>query len=468
MKRFTRLLAVFLIPTSLPIPPGSSPVVEIARKALPGVVSIQTARKTAPSVGSGVVFRADGTIVTSHHVIEGAEKVTVSFMGDDTPYPARVVAGDPSTDVALIRLEQPGPGKPPLPPLHPLKLGDSDRARTGDAVVAVGNPFGFKHTVTSGIISSRGRNGAAIGAMTGMPGENGPDVPDLIQSDAAINPGNSGGPLLNARGEMIGLNAAIFSQSGGFIGIGFAIPSRVVREITDELLAHGRIIRGWIGVTAQDLDEPLAALLHSGDRKGALVSDVRKGGPAESSGVRVGDLLLDFDGAHIEDALHLRRLVSQAKVGTHVKLALLRQGKRDELKVGVRERAQEPAIEGQGEAGPAADTLAAKTPPARSARDLGLVLQELTPELRKLMEITSGQGVLISQVAPETPAARAGINPGDVILSVGLAVSGSASALEKEIESMLKKSSKQKRTGPLLLWVQRGPGDRIFVALPVS
>ncbi|NDD92174.1 hypothetical protein EBZ37_08825, partial [bacterium] len=212
---------------------------DIVKKALPTVVTINCTRTPTPAdkhsmgVGSGVILREDGLIVTSYHVIEGAEKITVALQGKADPLKARALAVDSRSDIALLRLDQPPPRLPTL------KLGDSDRLQVGDLAIAVGNPFGFSHTVTLGIVSARGRNGAFMGPY----GDQGPEVDDMIQTDAAINPGNSGGPLLNSEGEMIGLNAAIFSQNGAFIGIGFAIPSKVVREITDQLLKNGRVVR---------------------------------------------------------------------------------------------------------------------------------------------------------------------------------------------------------------------------------
>jgi serine protease Do len=360
--------------------------------------------------------------------------------------------------VALLQLET-SAESPQLPKLNPLKLGDSDRAKVGDSVIAVGNPFGFRHSVTSGIISARGRNGSTIGAMTGTPGENGPEVEDLIQTDAAINPGNSGGPLLNTQGEMIGLNAAIFSQNGGFIGIGFAIPARVVKEISDELIKSGKIIRGWIGVTAQTLDTELAPLLHAQGPQGALISDIRAGGPAQKSDLRPGDILLQFDGTPIRDSVHLKQVVSKTPAGKKVRLELLRNGKPETRELVVQEK-------GPLESKPIAEEESSEKalPPSKKTHDLGITLQNVPNDLRSLLELPAKEGVLISQVSPGSRAARAGLNTGDVILSLSLTPADSADALQKAIDSKLA----SKKPGPLLLLLQRGPGDRIFVALPVS
>jgi serine protease Do len=456
MKQTALFIALLLSHSGLAAPlPNFG---ETTQRALPGVVSIQTTRKTAPSVGSGVVLRADGTILTSYHVVENAEKLSVTFFGNTQPYPAKVLAFDPPTDIALIQLEKSQPDQPGWPQLFPVTLGDSDKTRAGDPVLAVGNPFGFQHSVTSGIISARGRNGSSLGAVAGAPGENGPEVEDMIQTDAAINPGNSGGPLLNAQGQMIGLNAAIFSQSGGFIGIGFAIPSRIVSQITQELLSQGRIVRGWIGVTAQSLDTDLSKLLHASRLNGALLSDVRVDSPAERAGLKAGDILVDFDGQSIRDSLHLKTLVSRARVNQSVKLQFLRNGKKKSGQIEIAERPHQPSIP-------------SKKPdaPPSSTRELGLALQNLPSDLRDLLELSRNNGVLISQITPGSPAARAGLNTGDVILAMNQQTTTDAEKLEASINLHLKAMNPEKnKPGPLLLLVQRGPGDRIFIALPVS
>ncbi len=438
--------------------PTTPTVSEVARKAMPAVVSIQSTRqqsageKRSLGVGSGVIIREDGLIVTSYHVIEGANKVIVNLEGKKEPLKAKIIAGDARSDIALLQLEN-GPQK-----FASLKLGDSDRVQVGDPAIAVGNPFGFDHTVTSGIVSARGRNGSAMGPF----GDPGPDVDDMIQTDAAINPGNSGGPLLNSDGEMVGLNAAIFSQSGAFIGIGFAIPSRVVREITEQLLKHGRVVRGWLGVTAQNLDDNLARKFKT-EPRGALISDIRPKGPAFQAGLKAGDIIRSFDKQPVANSPALKALATRASAGKTVEVEYLRDGKQASAKLLVQEQPRTDEEEDGTEAAGLAAVQESKPP--RTAADLGLSLQNVPADLRGMMGLSARQGVLIGQVTPGSAASEAGLTPGDVVLSFESESVASSEEVTVKIARWLKA---RRAPDSILLLVQRGPGDKVFIALPAS
>jgi serine protease Do len=465
-RRLTLLLLISIVP-ALPGPPfrtalakdglqsASPTVTEIAKKAMPAVVSIQSMRqasageKRSLGVGSGVIIREDGLIVTSYHVIEGANRVTVNLEGKGEPLKAKIIAGDSRSDIALLQLQNRSAK------YASLKLGDSDRVQVGDPAIAVGNPFGFDHTVTSGIVSARGRNGASMGPF----GDPGPDVDDMIQTDAAINPGNSGGPLLNGDGEMVGLNAAIFSQSGAFIGIGFAIPSRVVREITDQLLKNGRVVRGWLGVTAQNLDEHLAKKFKT-EARGALISDIRPKGPAFIAGLKPGDIIRSFDKQPVANSPTLKSLASKAVAGKTVEVEYLRDGKRTSAKLLI---AEQPRTGTEGDDADAGLAAVEENKPPRSAADLGLTLQNVPADLRGMMGLSAKQGVLVGQVTPGSAAAESGLSPGDVLLSLESEAVASSEEVTVKIARWLKA---YKSPDSILLLVQRGPGDKVFIALP--
>ena len=265
------------------------------------------------SLGSGLIVEPDGYVLTNNHVIEGARVITVR-LSDDEAYEARVVGRDPRTDLALLKIQ----GRRRF---TPVRLGDSDALRVGDWVVAIGNPFGLEQTVTAGIVSAKGR---VIGA--------GP-YDDFIQTDAAINPGNSGGPLFNARGEVVGINSAIFSQSGGSVGIGFAIPANLARELIPQLKAKGRVSRGWLGVAIAPVTPETARRLGVPDARGALVAELAPGGPAAAAGLQPGDVIVAFEGRPIRRADELPRLTARAPVGAAVELRLLRARKELAVKV---------------------------------------------------------------------------------------------------------------------------------------
>ena len=277
----------------------------------------QEERKT--SLGSGVIVSADGVIVTNHHVIEHARQIAITT-SDRRRLKGTLVGTDPVTDIAVIRVD--GEGFPTLP------WGDSAKATVGEYVLAIGNPFQLNQTVTMGIISATGRSNVGI-----------VDYEDFIQTDAAINPGNSGGALVDGRAELIGINTAIYSQSGGYQGIGFAVPSNLARKVVDQLLAHGRVVRGWIGITrVTDLNEGNAAALGLRGEQGVVVVEIIRGSPADLAGVLPGDVIVEVDGDDVENAGQLRNELARAEVGAELRLTVVRQGRKVSIRVPVEER----------------------------------------------------------------------------------------------------------------------------------
>jgi len=375
----------------------------VARKATPAVVSIRAEQPAAETPqwhlppgfpapeggrrvgqGSGILVSADGLILTNNHVVDGASRLDVRLT-DGREFKAKVVGVDPQTDLAVVRID--------AHDLPFLVLADSDRVEVGEWVVAVGNPFGLSETVTAGIVSAKGRSRVGITQQE-----------DFIQTDAAINPGNSGGPLLNLDGEVVGINSAILSRTGGNNGVGFAIPSNLARAIRDQLVANGRIVRGFLGVVVQDLTPDLASSFGVKDRRGALVAEVSPGSSAATAGVRDGDVIVAVDGKPVTDTGELRNRVALLAPGTKVDLTVLRDRAERHL----------PATLGEqpGEAG--GQTEAAQEPAAA----FGLDVVPLTPDLAARLGYGEGSGVLVHEVTPGGPAERAGIQPGNLIVSV--------------------------------------------------
>ena len=340
-----------------------------------------TPRKVS-SLGSGFVISEDGYIVTNNHVIEDVDKITVIF-NDETKLDATVVGRDPKTDIALIRVDSDKK-------LYALPLGDSSAVRPGEWVVAIGNPFGMKHTVTAGIISAMHRR---IGAGS---------YDDFIQTDAAINPGNSGGPLLSLSGEVIGINTAINPQANT---IGFAVPIDMAKTILPQLRTAGHVTRGWLGVMIQEITPELAEHLELEDEAGALVSKVMPGGPAEKAGIERSDVIVEFDEQPIEDLSELPRAVAETPVDKTVDVVVIRDGRRKTVraKVGELDQPELSELASGAETGPA---------------EFGLVVQDLNSELAERLGLDSAEGVLITSVAPGSPADDAQLRRGDVILEV--------------------------------------------------
>jgi serine protease Do len=331
--------------------------------------------------GSGFIISKDGLIVTNNHVVEGAKEVTVTLANKEE-YPAKVVGRDPKTDIALLKIQPKGT-------LPVAGLGDSDRLRVGEWVVAVGNPFGLSNTVTAGIVSAKGR---VIGA--------GP-YDDFIQTDASINPGNSGGPLFNLQGEVVGINTAIIPNGQG---IGFAVPVNLVKNLLPQLEAKGEVTRGYLGVSVQEVTPELAKSLNLKDKKGALVADVTKTSPAEAAGLKRGDVITGFDGKEITEMHNLPTLVAATPIGKDVPVAILRDGREQTLRVTVGRMPGE-----RDELSPLAE---------RGPGKWGLALRDLDTRTAQRLGLSPGDGVLVVTVQPGSAADRAGIRTGDVILEV--------------------------------------------------
>lgn len=343
-------------------------------------------------VGSGVIVGKDGYVLTNRHVVSGESEVFVELW-DRARFKAKLVGADELSDIALLKLELDKEGR--KVELHPAKLGDSDKVKVGQWVIAVGCPFGLSQTVTVGVVSAVGRSPAEAGAPL--------EYSDLIQTDAAINPGNSGGPLCNLRGEVIGINTAIRSTTGGSIGIGFAVPINTAKFVMQQLIEKGKVVRGWLGVLIKDIDAEMARQKGLDKVYGALVEEVTPNSPAEKAGVKVGDVILEYDGVPVRDVSHLQQMVGRTQVGKVVTLKVLRDGKTVELKAQIGERPEKVEIARYGE---------------RSWR--GMSVADITPQLRRQFRIPPNiTGVLVMRVEDGSPAARARIEPGNVIMQVG-------------------------------------------------
>jgi len=372
-------------------------------------------------VGSGFVISSDGYILTNNHVVDDANQIKIK-LSDGKEVDAKVVGRDPKTDLALLKAEG-------VSGLQSLQMGDSDSLKVGNWVVAIGSPFGLEQTVTAGIVSAKGR---VIGS--------GP-YDNFIQTDASINPGNSGGPLLNTEGEVIGINTAIFSQSGGNVGIGFAIPVNMAKEIVPQLKDKGHVTRGWLGVGIQKVTPELSKSFGLKDEKGALVSQVAKGGPADKGGIETGDVIVEFDGNKVSDSNELPRMVAPLPVGKTVAVKVLRGGNvvDREVKIGQLEEQKEEV---------ASDT---------THKPLGMTVQNITPEIAKGLGLKSETGVVVASVIPGTPAAKADIRSGDVIQQVN-------KKPVKDVEDFKQKIESTKDQETILLLIQRGE-NTLFAAL---
>jgi len=404
-------------------PDLTTAIVEVAKKNIPAVAHIEvTERKEVPNpllpfqkdplfrhffgdrkmpkefqqevrgLGSGMIIDSKGHILTSYHVVGGATKIEVQ-LSSGSRYPAKVVGDDPKTDLAVIVIE----AKEPLPR---VSFGDSDKLEVGEWVVAIGHPRGLDQTVTQGIISAKHRQGILDPTS----------YQDFLQTDAPINPGNSGGPLLNLKGEVIGINTAIATESGGSEGIGFAVPSNIAVHIAQTLIIHGRVERGWLGVAVEELTPAKAQSLKMEGTKGVMVVEVTKGGPAEKAGIRKGDVIVGYQGKPVPDPVSLQNAVSMTAIGSQVKVTVLRDGKRQDISVQIGDMRDQGRM------------LAA------SAKErLGAEFRDLNQKEAAALGMKSPRGAVITSIEPKGPLAEAGFENGDIVLQInGEAVTGAA------------------------------------------
>jgi len=376
--------------------------------------------------GSGVIVTQDGYILTNYHVVKGADRINVITFNRKT-YKAKVIGTDPKTDVAVVKIDAEG--------LPAATLGDSDKLQVGEWVLAIGSPFSerLENTVTAGIISAKGRSNIGLA-----------EYEDFIQTDAAINPGNSGGPLVNLRGEVIGINTAIQTTTGGYQGIGFAIPINMARKVMEALITEGRVIRGWLGVWIQSVGEDMAKALKLKENKGALVSKVVEGSPADKAGIKRSDVIVEFDGKKVKDATHLKNMVANTTPGKKVEIKVIRNGVIKRLTVKLAELPSEEA----------------KSPLAYETREkIGLRVQNLTPELARRLGYEGDYGVIVSDVRPGSIAWRKGLRRGDLIMEINRQKIRSVRDYQRVLNKM--------KGGEVALFLVKRGKDTFFVALPI-
>ncbi|MGZ8334973.1 MAG: DegQ family serine endoprotease [Allosphingosinicella sp.] len=418
-----------------PVVPPGSPFEDFFREFLERNPSSPSRRAT--SLGSGFVISPDGFIVTNNHVIQDADEISV-ILHDKTRLEAEVIGRDPKTDLAVLKIEPKGE-------LPAVKLGDSDKARVGDWVVAIGNPFGFGGSVTAGIISARSRD-IQVGPYD-----------DFFQTDASINRGNSGGPMFNLEGEVIGINTAIFSPSGGSVGIGFAIPSNVAGPVVKQLIEHGEVRRGWLGVRIQTVTEELAESFGLAEPGGALVAEVMADGPAAAADVQKGDVIIAFGDRKIADMRELPRLVADTEVDDSVPLTVWRDGREVVLDITI------AALDEDGEKVAERTTGRSKAPRTLTIEPLGLTLAELDDHLRERFELAAeDQGVVVTEVETDGISAEKGLHPGDLIVEVEQGEVLSPSDVAARIDEARKTGRKS-----VLLLVE-GQAGLQFVAIPID
>ena len=379
-------------------------------------------------LGSGVIIASDGIIVTNNHVIKGADDIKVRLM-DGREFEAEVKGKDASTDLAVLKIK--------ASDLPAIKIGDSDRLRVGEWVLAIGSPLGpeLHHTVTAGIVSAKGRSGEGLSPFV-----------DFIQTDAAINPGNSGGALVNLDGELVGINTAIVTKTGGFMGIGLAIPSRIVQKVTRDILEKGRVSRGWLGVVIQNVTPELAKVYGLDKPEGVIVNRVMKDSPAAKAGLKAQDIIVAFNGKPVQSVTQLTSLVSASDPRTTVRLTILRDGKRKTVSVKLGERPKEEEL--------------AEAPGEEHVPELGLRVENLTSELRERYNIDeSVKGVVVVQLQRGSVAAQSGLRLGDVILEVNRHRVSNVAEFRQVIEDL-------KPGDPVAFYVQRH-NERMFVAFTI-
>jgi serine protease Do len=374
------------------------------------------------SLGSGVIVTPDGYILTNNHVVEDADEIHVTLYTFEE-YEATIVGRDPKSDVALIKIE-------PKKDLPFVTFGNSDKLRVGEWVLAIGNPFGLQKTVTAGIVSAKGRS------------INNESYGNFIQTDASINPGNSGGPLFNLQGEMVGVNTAIFSRTGGNIGIGFAIPVNMAKNVFAQLKEHGRVTRGWLGVMIQQVTTDLAENFGLDRPIGALVGQVVPDSPAEKAGLKAGDVIIEYNGKEVSQMSMLPAMVANTSVGENAKLVLIRDGKRQNITVQIGKLADEEPVIADTETG--------------TSKKLGITVQELTPKLAESLGIKETQGLIITDINAGSAAAEAGIIRGDIILEINREKVESVAHYKKAIQTAQEKNN-------ILLLIKRDQHTRFVV-----
>ena len=350
----------------------------------------QPRERKEQSLGSGVIVEPNGIIITNNHVIANADEIKV-LLSDKREFKGKVLGTDPKTDIAVVKIE--------AKDLPTIPLGDSDKIQVGEYVLAIGNPFGLNQTVTMGIISAIGRANVGIS-----------DYEDFIQTDAAINPGNSGGALVNIRGELIGINTAIFSKSGGYMGIGFAIPTNMAKAVMDSIKKDGKVVRGWLGVSIQDISPSLARQFGIKENAGALVSDVMEKSPAEKAGLKRGDVIVQYQGNPVDNPGHLRNAVAQTKIGTRVKMMVIRDKKEIPIEVLIGEQPRDLVKAGGEE----------ESQSSEESRNIsGLEVTDLTPDLARRLGVPfKGNHVIVTNVEAGSPAEDAGVLKGDILLEI--------------------------------------------------
>jgi serine protease Do len=381
------------------------------------------------SLGSGVIVGSDGYIITNNHVIAKADEIKV-LLHDKREFTGKVIGTDPKSDIAVIKINAKN--------LPTLPWGDSDQLEVGEIVLAIGNPFGLNQTVTMGIVSAVGRANVGIA-----------DYEDFIQTDAAINPGNSGGALVNVRGELVGINTAIFSRSGGYMGIGFAVPSNMTQAVMNSLVKSGKVVRGWLGVSIQDINQELAKQFGVKNTDGALVSEIVPDSPASQAKLMSGDIITKFDGKVIENTSTLRNIVAATPIGKTVQLEVLRDKKTVTISVKITEQPKDIA-----EAG----TEGSVTGEGKDNALAGLEVRNLTPEIARQLGLSDPTvGVVITELDPSSAAAEADLNRGDVILEINRMRIKTVQDFKKASASLGKKDS-------ALLFINRR-GNKVFVVI---
>jgi serine protease Do len=400
------------------LPGGDDPLREFWRRFF-GDPSFQGPFRRQ-GLGSGVIIDRDGTILTNNHVVENAEKIMVKLQ-DEREFEGKVLGRDAKTDIAVVKID--AKGDLPVAP-----LGNSDRLEVGEWIVAMGSPFGLNNTITAGIVSAKGRH---IGA--------GP-YDNFIQTDASINPGNSGGPLINLGGEVVGINTAIFSQSGGNVGIGFAIPINLVKELLPELKAKGKVTRGWLGVSIQRMTPEIAEGFGMEKARGALVATVIEGSPADEAGIETGDVIIEYNGQRIEESNQLPILVARTDVGKSAKLTVMRDNKQIPITVKIGELKEEEVVASSPQSG-----------------KLGLTVQNVTPEIAESLGLDGAAGVVVTAVQPQSVASEAGLRRSDVILEINRRRIANVGDFQKTVN--------ETKPGENLLFLIRRGGNNLFLAL---